>query len=119
MAPDESALCVPDILKVARKANQDFQITGVLLFDGEHFIQYIEGPPEAIHQLMDNIRGDARHQQVEVLVDAPLHDLRRFADWRMGYVYREDGSIHNLLKQANAEQALQQFAEDIADCDLL
>ena len=37
----------------------------------------------------------------------------------MGYVYREDGSIHNRLKQANAEQALQQFAEDIADCDLL
>ena len=90
-----------------------------MLFDGEHFIQHIEGSTAAIRQLMDNIRRDARHEQVQVLVDEPLQQIRRCADWRMGYVDCEDTDFHTRLQQAAAGQILQQFEQDIRHCELL
>ncbi|SAI69589.1 signaling protein [Bordetella ansorpii] len=61
----------------ARQRNGAMHVTGILLFDGRHFVQLLEGPDEAPRRLYESIRRDARHDNVVQL----LHDhapIRRF-----------------------------------------
>ncbi|MCW5259244.1 BLUF domain-containing protein [Verminephrobacter eiseniae] len=62
LADGYDATCVGAIIKTARAFNASNGITGVLLFDGERFCQYIEGNPVAVNALVDRIRQDPRHK---------------------------------------------------------
>lgn len=77
--PDLAAL-----LTAARAHNESAGITGILLYNREQFIQFLEGPPDAVDALVDRIRRDSRHTFVRVLVDE-LVEERQFEDWSMGY----------------------------------
>jgi len=46
-------------------------ITGMLWFDGKNFAQVLEGDAVALHVVLDNIRVDRRHTDVEVVLDRP------------------------------------------------
>jgi len=70
----------------AAERNRENEITGVLLFNGTHFLQLIEGRPDAIEELMDRIRRDSRHVGVEVEHDDSA-DKRYFPDWALGLVH--------------------------------
>lgn len=48
----------------ARERNAALQVTGILLFDGIHFVQLLEGPDTAVTQLFHAIRRDAAHKNV-------------------------------------------------------
>ena len=50
----------------ARRENAARGITGLLIFNGTHFLQIIEGAPDAIDELVDRLRRDPRHSGVEV-----------------------------------------------------
>jgi hypothetical protein len=60
-------------------------ISGLLLFNGTHFLQWIEGPPAAIDDLLERLRVDARHSGFEVR-DERMADKRFFGDWSMKLV---------------------------------
>lgn len=77
------------ILETAQERNWRAGLSGLLLHDGEHFLQHLEGPPAAMAPVWAAIRADARHREVTVLVDEITAE-RAFADWRMGYL-RIDG----------------------------
>jgi len=74
----------------ANVKNQLFGVTGILLFNGSHFFQLLEGPEESVTSISQHICKDARHYNVvELLYDfAPsrrfgkvgmeLFDLRRY-----------------------------------------
>ncbi|ARP81705.1 diguanylate phosphodiesterase [Bordetella genomosp. 8] len=74
----------------AGRRNQAIQVTGILLFDGVHFFQVLEGPDEHVDALYRSILRDARHTQIVRLLrdHAPsrrfggngmeLFDLRRY-----------------------------------------
>jgi EAL domain-containing protein (putative c-di-GMP-specific phosphodiesterase class I) len=63
----------------ANKVNESFGVTGILLFNGTHFFQVLEGPDAAINKVYERICEDPRHHNlVELLRDyAPF---RRFGN---------------------------------------
>jgi Sensors of blue-light using FAD len=70
------------LLKHARQRNAQLGLTGVLLVDGAHFVQWLEGPPEALRAVWRSIERDPRHTITELLAVPPGRE-RLFADWRM------------------------------------
>ena len=55
---------------VRRNAAQE--LTGMLLFTGNHFAQLIEGEPQVVDATLARIKADPRHAQLRVLLDKPL-----------------------------------------------
>ena len=76
---------VQAIADSSRIANEVDGITGVLVFDSTSFAQLVEGPPAAIDDLLERLRSDRRHVDVEVLVHTALGQGRRFANWHLAY----------------------------------
>lgn len=72
------------LLLHARAHNESAGITGILLYRNDQFIQFLEGSPDAVGDLTERIRRDARHTNVRVLIDE-LTLERQFDDWTMGY----------------------------------
>ena len=74
-----------DILETARKYNAEYDITGMLLYYRETFMQVLEGPDGALEELFHNlISTDDRHREVTMFLDEPIKE-RTFADWSMGF----------------------------------
>lgn len=84
------------IVAHSRHKNERVSVTGILLYDGTHFFQVLEGPVEAVNRVFDRISGDARHYQiVEIMRDyAPS---RRFGKLGMETVDLRDYPEENLL----------------------
>lgn len=80
--PVVSPLDVVDILDQAARHNPDRQVTGVLTYVDDQFVQMIEGPGKALDTLMDVIRRDPRHTDIDVL-DRTSVSQRAFPDWAM------------------------------------
>ena len=75
---------VQRILEQSRRNNPVQRITGHLQCHGGYFFQVLEGPENALDQLLDTLSRDARHTDLCVLYREPL-DRRNFANWSMGY----------------------------------
>jgi hypothetical protein len=75
---------IQDILAVARPRNQSLGVTGALIFTNDNFAQLLEGPADAIDQLMTSIRQDPRHKDVRT-VREEKDVTRRFDGWHMAY----------------------------------
>lgn len=75
---------VADIVAVSRSRNADLDVTGALLFAGEHFVQFLEGPEDGIAALQHSIFRDQRHEQVTTIQAGDVDD-RRFKGWSLAY----------------------------------
>lgn len=82
---DLSASDLEDIHRTARAMNGLNGITGLLIFNGTHFLQVIEGGEEAVDALVDNLRRDRRHTGFEIR-DLSFVEERSFPDWSMELV---------------------------------
>lgn len=69
----------------ARELNALDGITGLLVFNGTHFLQIIEGAESAIDDLLARLRRDPRHTGLEVRDERRI-DARSFPDWVMELV---------------------------------
>lgn len=87
--PQDSA-CVAEIIEAARTFNWTAGITGMLVFDGQCFFQYMEGPPEQLTLLIESIARDPRHVDFTPLFPQARLDRRRFANWSMACVVLND-----------------------------
>lgn len=74
-----------DIHRSAREQNALDGITGLLVFNGTHFLQIIEGSESAIEDLIERLRKDPRHTGFEIR-DRRKVDARSFPDWSMEMV---------------------------------
>ena len=72
------------ILDKSRANNALDNITGALIYDGQHFLQCLEGSRLNVSKRFLVISQDNRHKDVE-LIDFSLIKERRFAQWTMGY----------------------------------
>ncbi len=98
---------VAGIVKRARGFNAVHQISGMLVFDGENFCQYIEGPAPALSDLVEHIRRDPRHREVHDLIpEERLTGERVFDNWSMAYQFVDDGLGLERFFQSNGENAL-------------
>ena len=73
------------ILERASAHNPHCGVTGVLACIGGYFLQALEGPPAEVDGLVDRIRRDTRHRDLNVLMRVPATS-RVFADWSMAVV---------------------------------
>lgn len=65
--------------------NEDLGITGYLYYENGYFLQYIEGPPTLLEDLMMKIAEDPRHQVLSVLRSEELGQ-RKFPTWQMRWL---------------------------------
>jgi hypothetical protein len=88
--PNSAVSDLPQILEVARSHNRSTAITGLLCFNGEYFLQVMEGAHQAINSLYSRILRDSRHSDAQLLSYDDLVETRIFSDWDMGYVHSLD-----------------------------
>ena len=75
---------VDEIVAVSLRRNPALEVTGALVFTERLFAQNLEGPDSALDALMDSIRRDPRHRDVEIVYRQPI-PARRFDTWAMAY----------------------------------
>jgi hypothetical protein len=81
------ALEVKDIVEVARKANFQNGITGMLVFRSRTFFQLLEGNKKDVLAIFQKIAGDKRHENIEVLFEVEIERAPRiFPSWQMGLI---------------------------------
>jgi FAD-dependent sensor of blue light len=82
---DLQASDLEDIHRAARELNALDGITGLLVFNGTHFLQIVEGAHDAIDDLLERLRRDPRHTGLEVRDERKVA-RRSFPDWSMELV---------------------------------
>lgn len=65
--------------------NNEFGISGMMIFDGKQFLQCIEGNEAEVIQLRKNIFNDPRHQDIHLIGEKEI-TMRSFSQWYMGYL---------------------------------
>lgn len=109
MADTQEASCVADIVKAARQFNASQGLSGLLVFDGMRFVQYLEGPADALQALIERLQQDTRHTQFTTVWVAQLQGERRFAGWSMGYAYADEDDPLSALTALRGAEALDAF----------
>ena len=71
-----------DIECKAKNCNPITEITGVLFYHKQRFVQIIEGERESLESLMTVLEKDNRHKNIERLVDQEINK-RGFKQWNM------------------------------------
>ena len=72
------------LLRKARQNNSANDITGVLLYFNECFVQVLEGKEEIVNATFQRIKKDTRHTNVTEL-EREYIKARQFPDWSMGF----------------------------------
>jgi len=108
LAADQSPTVISKILLRARAHNAAHGITGLLVFDGMHFLQHFEGPPDAVRPLMARIAADPRHTGVQVLYEGLLAQ-RRYHRFDMGFAEAEEEDDTSGMQQLTGDAALAHF----------
>ncbi|MFG6067294.1 MAG: BLUF domain-containing protein [Stenotrophomonas indicatrix] len=80
--PDLSAARLQTLVEDAARFNKMAGVTGVLLHDGERFLQYIEGPPDGIDSVYERILQAGSHVDIVELARGRLGQ-RQFPYWAM------------------------------------
>ncbi len=110
LAPNESSSCIPVIVRKARQRNVELGLTGLLVFDGERFVQYLEGPRESIDTMHASLAADPRHVAFTPLLDeASPHAQRQFVGWSMAYADVMDLETLDCFTTLSGRAALEQF----------
>jgi len=83
ICPGVSRDVLPNIAESSQRNNAELEITGLLLYSGDHFVQLIEGPREHLTSVYDRICADPRHTAVRRLINSDC-TRRLFGQWSMG-----------------------------------
>ncbi len=75
-APD----ALVQLVTSATKKNRQIGVTGRLIYEGNRFVQLIEGPHAVIGDLYGVIEADKRHRHVLCLIDREI-DIPSYSDW--------------------------------------
>ncbi len=106
---------IDDILKVAQKRNRTDGLTGLLIYDGRRFMQYLEGEEEKVRGLYTRIERDPRHFAMVTLRESK-GEVRQFADWDMAI--RHSGTGAEFDEQMKKVVALTEGCEGITAAEL-
>ncbi len=73
-----------DLLSQANSRNKELDITGVLIYLKDRFIQLLEGDVRHVYEVYSSIERDPRHHHVTLLLTG-YHTERLFPDWSMAF----------------------------------
>lgn len=88
----------------ARVRNRQAGITGLLLYTPSHFVQVLEGPPQAVHETLSRIQRDWRHSDLRVIDERDV-EVREFGSWLMSA--RFSGAPPDKLESLTLDEALE------------
>jgi hypothetical protein len=119
-----SPITEPALLRLvesAQRRNRAESITGLLIYDDGRFMQWLEGPAEAIARLWESMRHDPRHTDIEIVTDGPTPE-RHFPGWDLklgtrGARSRAPGANHALALTAQLIASLRRQPDAV--CALL
>lgn len=123
---------VPDLLRLLDKStanNERDDITGLLYFTNNTFLQVLEEDVLPVNQLYRKIIIDMRHKEMN-LIDYSFCIEREFPDWAMGFIELDATSIKKLcigiqpiisIRELDSENALLLLKNSVQLCidDLL
>lgn len=98
---DECALL--DLLIEARDINTRLEITGLLVYQQQSFLQLLEGEKEQVLDVYSRICTDSRHTDVTTVFEEGI-EFRCFSDWSMAYLLREDDPLERLLDKGTLSE---------------
>lgn len=116
LAPETSGTGITEILREVRPDHQRMRITGILIFDGDNFCQYIEGPRKAVTQSLSRFRGDKRHIDLRLLSEGEAAQ-RRFEDWSLAYWNDQSATLEQLFDLAAGGDPLQRLEQLLPSLD--
>ncbi|MGO3739302.1 MAG: BLUF domain-containing protein [Marinomonas foliarum] len=85
------------ILKVSRVNNKALNVTGLLSFNRQFFLQCLEGTRQDVNQIYHKIATDSRHKKPEIIGYQEISH-REFDSWNMGYLQNTE-SLRELFYQ--------------------
>ncbi|MFU9135873.1 diguanylate phosphodiesterase [Erwinia tasmaniensis] len=91
---------LPGLYQLADKArvnNASLEITGILLFDGDYFLQILEGPLSAVNTLFEHICEDPRHYHIVQLM-RDYASARRFGNLGMELLDLRDHAQETVMQ---------------------
>ncbi len=94
---------VTAILATARRNNERNDITGMLVFDSQAFLQVIEGGREQLSKLYSALVRDPRHHRLVILGMEPV-DEREFSSWQMGFAAAHAGHRSLFMKHGTSSR---------------
>lgn len=101
-SPEVDFNCVGDILTYAVGKNKEKSVTGMMVYDGEKFLQCIEGDEYEIDELYQKLANDSRHHTLHVIGEE-LDERRLFSQWNMGYLNNEN-EIKKMIKTVTGRE---------------
>lgn len=90
---DETSL--RQLLEQSSQTNKTLDITGMLVFLKERFIQLLEGPAGEVKQVFEKIVNDPRHEKVNVILEGSNKE-RLFEGWYMGFKVLDEEELSRL-----------------------
>jgi Sensors of blue-light using FAD len=109
---DEARL--DDILTASRRNNARDDITGALICRADLYLQWLEGPADAVDALFATISGDDRHQDVHVLERGPITH-RMFPAWAMrddpaqSWMWSQSDVANGAVERATPQEVIAVF----------
>jgi len=73
---------IDQILRAAMSFNKVAGVTGVLMFDGQRFLQYFEGPEDGVDSVFQRVFNARIHANLRELARGPI-GARHFPRWTM------------------------------------
>lgn len=86
------------MLSLIRPKNQSMDVTGMLLYANQQFLQLLEGRRDDVNQIFQSISHDARHYDVN-LISVRSIQKRNFRNWDMAFSGGDD--VAHLEAQEN------------------
>ncbi len=100
------ALDIAQLIAACHKNNSKTTVTGMLHFNGTHFIQVLEGGRADVSFTYHRIAGDPRHQKILLLSCMDVRE-RLFPGWSMG--------LHEGMTDHTRQIYLRYFATEKVD----
>ena len=105
-----------NIRSIAEARNPELGLTGVLLFSGCHFAQFLEGAEADLNIMQASICSDARHTGLVTLPTDPV-EKRRYGRWALAYSgcsSHIDGVLSDALRKNDGRKLLRYMDEFVA-----
>ena len=90
--PDE----LIELLRLARIQNERANLSGMLLYCSQSFLQVLEGDSDPLDATYARITADGRHTNLRRLLDTEVPG-RLFGDWSMGFEHVDDEDLADEL----------------------
>lgn len=103
------------ILASAKAYNKQFGITGVLLYDENSFLQFIEGPKEALIKAYQRIKSASQHHAIFELANEAT-EKKYFQDWDMGFCTTTQTAMQTIAN-ANWVKSIQNVRDSKTESD--